>query len=569
MAKTTTKKAALVPTTQKTATQKTATRKSATLKAAKAMSTKKSALPASDDNTILGLSQRTWIGSARVAKGNEARSGSRAFVIAFDTKDPKKTRSFLSPHLNKWQMDSLVAGDQEFAFFQGSQGPVCVLRLVPAKRDRYDVLDATLAKSPYARGRDHAAAIFQAIAPYKVDKMILELDHISHDQRQGLLIGLEIASYTYAENRGLARKPRKKLPALLLRSSSEELSPREIKSCSQVALAMNIARHLVNLPAGDLNPRTYGELVERMFDGSSTTKVTVWSGRKLDEENMNLLKAVGGAAAEGPRLVHIQYRPKTARPDQKPIALVGKGITFDTGGLDIKPSSGMRLMKKDMGGSAACVAIAQWAEATELELPLDIYLSLAENAISSNAFRPGDIVTSRQGLTIEIHNTDAEGRLVLADALDVAVNNPEKPACVIDLATLTGAIKVGLGGEIAGLFSNDDRLADDILDAGSYRGDLAWRMPLFQPYKQMLRSTFADYANASDGFAGAITAALFLELFVGDVPWAHLDIYSWKDGAGGAYTEGGGNGQPVQMLTELLTRFAQSADGFQDEDSHD
>jgi leucyl aminopeptidase len=149
------------------------------------------------------------------------------------------------------------------------------------------------------------------------------------------------------------------------------------------------------------------------------------------------------------------------------------------------------------------------------------------------------------------------------------VNAKEKPACVIDLATLTGAIKVGLGADIAGLFCNDDRLADDILDAGSYRGDVAWRMPLFQPYKQLLRSTFADYANASDGFAGAITAALFLELFTGDVPWAHLDIYSWKDGAGGAYAETGGNGQPVQMLTELLTRFAQSADGYDGQGPHE
>lgn len=557
MAKTTTKKAAA----PKTATLKTATRKTV---APQKTTTRKAATAHDADTTVLGLPARTWIGSARAAKANEARTGSRGFVIALDTFDAKKTRALLSAHLNRWQLETLLASEQEMAAFQGSQGPVCVLRLVPKRPKSYDVLDASLAKSPYARGRDHMSSVLAALLPYKLDKIVLELDALPHDQRQGVLIGLELAAYAYQENRGNPRKTRKKLPTLLLRSSSEELSPREIKSCSQIALATNIARHLVNVPPMDLNPRTYAELVQRLFTGSSTTTVEVWQGRKLDEERMNLLKAVGGAAGEGPRLVHIRYRPKkTSRADQKPIALVGKGITFDSGGLDIKPSSAMRWMKKDMGGSAACVAVAQWAEASQLELPLDIYLSLAENAIAGNAFRPGDVITSRQGLTIEIHNTDAEGRLVLADALDVAVNSDEKPACVIDLATLTGAIKVGLGSEIAGLFCNDDRLADDILDAGSYRGDLAWRMPLFQPYKQLLRSTFADYANASDGYAGAITAALFLELFTSDVPWAHLDIYSWKDGAGGAYSETGGSGQPVQMLTELLTRFAQSADGFE------
>lgn len=525
-------------------------------------STQKTATEPSRD--ILGLPLRTWIGGLRLAKGNEARSGLRGFLIALDSFDAKKTRALLSPHLNRWQMDNLLKNESEFSYFQGSQGPVCVLRLPMPAREKYDAADATLGKSPYAKARDMAQQVLAAILPSKVDKIIVELDNISFEQRRGVLIGLEMAAYSFAENRNNPRKPRKRLPALLLRSSSEELNAREIRSCAQIAHATNVARHLVNLPAGDLNPRTYSELVQNMFEESSTTTVTVWAGARLAQENMNLLNAVGGAAAEGPRLVHIQYRPKNARAGQAPIAIVGKGITFDSGGLDIKPSSGMRLMKKDMGGSAAAVAVARWADESQLELPLDIYLALAENAISGNSFRPGDIITSRQGLTIEIHNTDAEGRLVLADALDVAINHSEKPAAVIDLATLTGAIKVGLGGEIAGLFSNDDKLATAILDAGSYRGDLAWRMPLFQPYKSMLRSTFADYANASDGFAGAITAALFLELFVGDVPWAHLDIYSWKDGAGGAYSEGGGSGQPVQMLTEVLTRFAQSADGFED-----
>ncbi|RYZ76212.1 MAG: leucyl aminopeptidase family protein, partial [Proteobacteria bacterium] len=324
------------------------------------------------------------------------------------------------------------------------------------------------------------------------------------------------------------------------------------------ALSINIARHLVNTPAGDLNPRTYAECVEAMFSSSSTVTVEVLEGQRLIDENMNLLMAVGNAATEGPRLVHIKYRPKTSGAAIRPIALVGKGVTFDTGGLDIKPSSAMRWMKKDMGGSAACAAIAKWAELSNLAQPLDIYLALAENAIGKASFRPGDVITARSGITVEIHNTDAEGRLVLADALDYAVKQtgPDAPAAVINLATLTGAIKVGLGGDIAGLFSNSDALANALSGAGLSRGELSWRMPLFQPYKALLRSTFADYANASDGFAGAITAALFLELFVGQTAWAHLDIYAWKDSAGGAYAEAGGNGQSVQMLAEFLTQMS-------------
>lgn len=511
----------------------------------------------------MGLPLQTWISRSRNAKGNEARSGSRAFLIALDAKtDGKKTRATLASHLNKWQMDALQKSDQELSYFQGVQGPVCVVRFPPARREMSDLRDASLTKSPYARGRDLGSAIFSHLMPAKADKWILEFDAIPHEYRRGLMIGLELASYTFAENRGHARKPRKKLPMLLSRATSEEFSARELQDCSNIALSTNLARHLVNLPAGDLTPRTYADLVVALFASSASIDVTVWEGSKLVDERMNLLNAVGGAALDGPRLVHISYRPKNARMGQAPIAFVGKGITFDTGGLDIKPSSAMRLMKKDMGGSAACVGLAKWAEASELDIPLDIYLSLAENAVGSASFRPGDIVTARNGLTIEIHNTDAEGRLVLADALDVAISQNEKPAAVIDLATLTGAIKVGLGGEIAGLFSNNDALADALLDAGTYKGDLAWRMPLFQPYKAMLRSTFADYANASEGFAGAITAALFLELFTGKVPWAHLDIYSWKDGAGGPYSESGGNGQPVQMLAEFLTRLSESADVF-------
>ena len=255
-----------------------------------------------------------------------------------------------------------------------------------------------------------------------------------------------------------------------------------------------------------------------------------------------------------PRLVKISYRPTKAAKGTQPIALVGKGITFDSGGLDIKPAAGMRLMKKDMGGSAAVVGAVYWAALTGAAHPIDAYVALAENSIGSRAFRPGDVLTARNGTTVEIHNTDAEGRLVLADALDVAVTASEKPRAVIDLATLTGAIKVALGANLAGLFTTDETLGAALAEAGTRAGDLTWAMPLVQRYRAQSNSNFADGVNAVDGFGGAITAALFLEKFARDVPWAHLDIYAWKDAADGAFAEGGGSGQGVLLLAEWLSR---------------
>lgn len=508
----------------------------------------------------LGLPLKTWVETLRVAKGTDVRSGKRGFVIAIGHRDPKKLKGLMNGHLSKWQLDLLLNSDSESLLFHGQQGPVWVLR-APQLSNRQAAEKSTdsLEKSGFARFRDLAGAVVSQLGGFALDKLILEFHEMSLEEERGALIGMEMATYHYRENRGESGKPRKSLPNLLLRSASATLTAAEIRSCAQLALSVNLARHLTNIPGGELNPRTYSEAIDALFAESETAEVSIWQGERLAEERMNLLMAVGGGAAEGPRLVHIRYRPTNPVADVKPVAIVGKGITFDSGGLDIKPSSGMRWMKKDMGGSAATIALAYWAQATELPVPLDFYVALAENAVSGGSFRPGDVITARNGLAIEIHNTDAEGRLVLADALDVAVTQvgEDEPAAVINIATLTGAIKVGLGSEIAGLFTNSDDLAREITEAGRRRGDLSWRMPLFQPYKSMLRSTFGDYSNCSEGgFGGAITAALFLELFVKGKPWAHLDVYAWKDGASGAWAESGGNGQPVLALSEVLARLA-------------
>ncbi|NBQ53311.1 MAG: hypothetical protein EBU49_07015 [Proteobacteria bacterium] len=285
---------------------------------------------------------------------------------------------------------------------------------------------------------------------------------------------------------------------------------------------------------------------------------------ELAREGMNLICAVGAASPNPPCLVHIRYRPvgnargKSATASRPPVAFVGKGVTFDTGGLDIKPSSGMRWMKKDMGGSATTVGLALYVDAMKPDRACDFYLAIAENSVSSTAMRPGDVYRARNGMTVEIHNTDAEGRLVLADAMDYALTRTgaDEPSLLIDTSTLTGAMRVAVGLTISGLFSTHDHLAEACIAAGQQAGDPCWRMPLFDEYKTALKSQAADLSNCSDsGFGGAITAALFLEKFTRGKPWIHLDYYAWSDRPAGAMAEPGGNGQAVQMLIRLLEKI--------------
>lgn len=509
---------------------------------------------ASTKSDVMGLVPQTWVGKARRAKGVEARSGKRGFLFFFTKRDSKVLKKILSPYLNKWQVQDLLDWKTESLFFQGPHGPIWLM----APKESLSVASSeSLDLTDFAFFRDVAGAVVPQLSGFKLDKLIVEFHQLTVDQEQACLVGLEIASYSYAENRPQMPKKRKKLPEILIKMGA--LSTPNIESSAHLGFSVNMARQYTNIPGGDLNPRTFAESIESVFSKSSSVSIEVWQGEKLVKEKMSLLLAVGGAAAEGPRFVHMKYRPKNVDAKFKPVALVGKGITFDSGGLDLKPSSGMRLMKKDMGGAAAVVAILKWADLTQFPFPLDGYVSLAENAVGSRSFRPGDIFVARNEMTVEISNTDAEGRLVLADALDVAVSQEgfDKPEVVINIATLTGAIKVGLGAQIAGLFSNNNNLSKVLFDSGVARGDLMWRMPLYQSYRSQLKSDFADVSNCSEGgFGGAITAALFLESFVKDIPWAHLDIYAWKDSAGGAWTEKGGSGQPVLALTEALTRMA-------------
>ena len=267
-------------------------------------------------------------------------------------------------------------------------------------------------------------------------------------------------SKTTASKTTKPQKAQQKTPHLYLQKHSGTITAKEIHQASAIGLSVNITRHLVNMPACELNPKTYTTIVRSLFRGKKDTHVEVWEEGQLKKEKMGLLLGVGQGAKHKPCLIHIKYRPTGARG--KPMAFVGKGITFDTGGLDLKNASGMRLMKKDMGGSAAVTGLAHWAAFSGIKKNLDFYLAIAENATSHQAMRPGDVLTARNQMTVEIHNTDAEGRLALGDALDVAITRKEKPCYVVDIATLTGAVKVGLGSKVGGLFGNNKELVDQI-----------------------------------------------------------------------------------------------------------
>ncbi|MEO1553758.1 MAG: leucyl aminopeptidase family protein [Pseudomonadota bacterium] len=301
----------------------------------------------------------------------------------------------------------------------------------------------------------------------------------------------------------------------------------------RVALAIDRLRDLVNTPAEDMGPPeiqgTISDLAERYGASLETT-----IGAALLDQNYPMVHAVGRAGPEEPRIMELSW----GNPDHPELAIVGKGVAFDTGGLNLKTGNYMRLMKKDMGGAAHAIALAELVMGHDLPVYLKLYVPAVENAIAGDAFRPGDVLSSRKGLSVEIDNTDAEGRLILGDALTRACESG--PDLVIDFATLTGAARVALGPDLAPYYTDDEGLASDIAQASSVSGDPAWRMPLWAPYKSMLKSPIADLVNsAPGGMAGSITAAIFLKQFVDAKSWVHLDVWAWREGkygrpAGGA-----------------------------------
>ena len=357
------------------------------------------------------------------------------------------------------------------------------------------------------------------------------------EDRQAFALGVALGSYRYDRYRRpplAAREVRFVWPAGVDRQRIQRL-----------AAADALARDLVNTPAQDLQPAALAAAAAAVAGRQGAT-FRQWVGEELLAERCHAIHAVGRAASDAPRLVELRWGT-----DGPAVTLVGKGVCFDSGGLDLKTAAGMALMKKDMGGAAMALALGELVMAAALPVRLRVLLPIVENAIGAAAFRPGDVLQSRKGLTIEVTNTDAEGRLVLADALAWAVE--ERPDLLIDLATLTGAARVALGPEVPALFGNDRELTAAALAAAREVHDPLWELPLWAGYDEDLTSRIADLQNApGGGLAGAIHGALFLQRFVGEgIPWLHLDLFAWnpKDRPG---RPAGAEAQGVRALFRML-----------------
>lgn len=325
-----------------------------------------------------------------------------------------------------------------------------------------------------------------------------------------------------------------------------------LKAGDKIASGVALARDLVNLSPLQLYPETFAKRTQAMAK-SAGLSAKVLNPADLKRMKMNLLLGVGQGSTRLPRLVHLTYNPSNPKDRKKAATiLVGKGITFDSGGLSLKPPASMVDMKIDMGGAAAVVGAMQAIAGLKPKHPVHGIIALAENMPSGGAIRPGDVITGAAGKSVEINNTDAEGRLVLADALHYATKL--KPARIIDLATLTGACMVALGNYTVGTFSNNDKLAEQMLSAAAASGEDFWRMPLTPSLRDQLNSDVADMKNTGERWGGAITAGLFLKEFVADTPWVHLDIAgpASTTKASGAFTKGG-TGVGVATLVELVT----------------
>ncbi|PYG31131.1 leucyl aminopeptidase family protein [Pelagimonas varians] len=313
------------------------------------------------------------------------------------------------------------------------------------------------------------------------------------------------------------------------------------------AISEALTRDLINTPAADMGPDALENAVQTLASQFGA-QITVTKGDDLLESNLPMIHAVGRAAQQAPRLLDLRWGEVGPK-----LTLVGKGVCFDTGGLNLKPGASMGLMKKDMGGAANVIALARMIMQAGLAVQLRVLIPAVENAVSGNSFRPGDILMSRKGLTVEINNTDAEGRLVLADAL--ALGDEDNPDMIVSMATLTGAARVAVGPDLSPFYCDDDELAAQLSAGGGVVADPLWRMPFWEPYEAMIEPGIADLDNApAGGFAGSITAALFLRRFVTETPrYVHFDIYGWQPKPAPARTKGG-FGQGTRAIFEALPK---------------
>lgn len=384
--------------------------------------------------------------------------------------------------------------------------------------------------------------LIRALSEKHIKALAFKIDGLKGDDLYKACIGWGLAGYrfeTYKTGKKTAALPRLLWPEKV-----------DKKSVLAHLSSASLIRTLVNIPANDLGPDELEKAAKILAEAEELTfKVT--KDKDLLKNNFPMIYAVGKGSDRRPRLIDMQWgnvrHPK--------LTLVGKGVCFDSGGLDIKPASAMLMMKKDMGGAAHALGLALLIIRHKLPVRLRVLIPAVENSISGDAFRPLDVLDSRKGLTVEIGDTDAEGRLILADALTLACE--EKPDLLLDFATLTGAARVALGVEVPALFSNREKMAFEIKDFSMKHDDPVWPLPLWQPYRKEMASDVADMSSTGTGKAGAITAALFLESFVdSSIDWAHFDLYAWDHGGKPGRTRGG-----TEMTTRAVFAYLQKRYG--------
>lgn len=410
--------------------------------------------------------------------------------------------------------------------------------------------------------REVAAIAAQRARELKVERFAFALpvvpDHPAEAVAAAITEGSLLGSYRFLEYKtDLKPEDRHEVDELILLAPGDaaEEATRGVARGGAVARGVNLARDLANLPPNDLTPARLAERARELAIAFGLP-ITVLGPSEMREQGFGGILAVGQGSANEPRFIVIDYGAEYA--DAPTICLAGKGMTFDSGGISIKPAENMDAMKMDMSGAAAVLGALH--AIAELRLPLRVValIGAAENMPGGSAYRPGDILKTLGGKTIEVLNTDAEGRIVLADVLTYAQRY--NPSAIIDLATLTGAISVALGPHAIGLFANDDALAQRLLRAGEAAGERAWQLPLWQPYREMVKSEIADVRNSAGRQGSAITAAAFLNAFVGDYPWAHLDIAgtAWTDSKPKAYQPKGATGVGVRLLLQALRDWTQA-----------
>lgn len=459
------------------------------------------------------------------------------FFIADTLEKRKRSNALILPYWNEKKsaihaarskvMDPFVKGPIDSGDFLGKEGEVAFLYVPDQPEERVLLLGLGSQENiTVEKLRRAYASLTKACRQKKMKELNILIPHIpsltEEDIMRGIAEGLLLANYAFD---GLKHDAMKKdLTVLLSKVNFIGVSKKALavaKKSIGIAQGVYLARNLVNGNADDVNPQYLAHFAKQLASKLPHVKTTVLDKKQLEKEKMGLLLAVSRASAHDPALIIVTYKGNPKSKDHT--VIVGKGVTYDTGGLNLKPTGGMETMKCDMGGAATALGIIHAIATNQMKVNVTAVIPTTENSIGKNSYKPGDVYKSYTGKTVEIGNTDAEGRLILADALAYAKEHL-KPTRMIDFATLTGAMEIALGAETTGLMSNQDALANSLIDAGDDTYERVCRFPLYEEYKDQLKSDIADIKNIGGRPAGSITAALFLQEFVGEVPWAHFDI---------------------------------------------